>query len=98
MAEYTSQFTGEEIDARLAKVSQLETSKQDKLISGTNIKTINGQPVLGSGDMTIQAGDTDAVKYTAQTLTSSQQEQSRTNIGAMAAANGVFLGDVIETI
>ena len=26
-------------------------SKQDKLVSGTNIKTINGVPVLGSGDI-----------------------------------------------
>ena len=74
------------------------SAKQDVLVSGTNIKTINTQSLLGSGNITIQAGDTDAVKYTAQTLTSSQQEQSRTNIGAMAAANGVFLGDVIETI
>lgn len=98
MADYISQFTGSEIDQRLAKVSQLETSKQDKLVSGTNIKTINGQPVLGSGDITIQAGDTDAIKYTEQTLSSGQQEQARMNIGAMAAANGVFLGDIIETI
>ena len=35
--------------------------KQDKLISGTNIKTINGESILGSGDLpvgvpTIQAG------------------------------------------
>lgn len=32
---------------------ELET-KQDNLISGTNIKTINGQSLLGSGDMTIE--------------------------------------------
>ena len=29
--------------------------KQDKLISGTNIKTINGESVLGSGDITISS-------------------------------------------
>lgn len=29
------------------------SGKQDKLISGTNIKTINGESVLGSGDITI---------------------------------------------
>lgn len=35
-------------------------SKQDELISGTNIKTINGESVLGSGDIVIEAenGDT----------------------------------------
>lgn len=30
-------------------------NKQDKLTSGTNIKTINGQSVLGSGNITISA-------------------------------------------
>ncbi|HLP86575.1 MAG TPA: tail fiber domain-containing protein [Candidatus Paceibacterota bacterium] len=33
--------------------SGLATSKQDTLVSGTNIKTINGNTVLGSGDMSI---------------------------------------------
>lgn len=28
-----------------------DTSRQEKLVSGTNIKTINGQSVLGSGDI-----------------------------------------------
>ena len=31
--------------------------KQDKLISGTNIKTINGESILGSGDITIEGGE-----------------------------------------
>ena len=31
-------------------------NKQDKLISGTNIKTINGQSLLGSGNITISGG------------------------------------------
>ena len=30
-----------------------DTSRQEKLVSGTNIKTINGQSVLGSGDIPI---------------------------------------------
>ena len=33
--------------------------KQDALVSGTNIKTINSQSILGSGDLTIQGGVTD---------------------------------------
>ena len=32
------------------------TGKQDTLVSGTNIKTINSQSILGSGDITIQGG------------------------------------------
>ena len=32
------------------------SSKQDKLVSGTNIKTVNGQSLLGSGDITVSGG------------------------------------------
>lgn len=32
------------------------SGKQDKLVSGSNIKTINGQSILGSGDITIEGG------------------------------------------
>lgn len=31
-------------------------TKQDKLVSGTNIKTINGESILGSGNITISGG------------------------------------------
>lgn len=34
----------------------LANSKQAALVSGTNIKTINGQSILGSGDLTIAGG------------------------------------------
>lgn len=34
------------------------SNKQDTLVSGTNIKTINGSSVLGSGDLVISGGDT----------------------------------------
>lgn len=33
-----------------------DTSRQEKLVSGENIKTINGQSVLGSGDIPISGG------------------------------------------
>lgn len=36
----------------VSSIEALETGKQDALISGTNIKTINGNTVLGSGDLT----------------------------------------------
>lgn len=35
-----------------------DTSRQEKLVSGENIKTINGQSVLGSGDIPISGGGT----------------------------------------
>lgn len=40
----------------------LNGSKQASLVSGTNIKTINGASVLGSGDLTVSGGVTDGSK------------------------------------
>ena len=41
----------------IAQIVDLST-KQDTLVSGTNIKTINGSSVLGSGDLVIDTGGT----------------------------------------
>ena len=38
------------------KLSQVVDTKQDSLVSGSNIKTINGQSILGSGDIEISGG------------------------------------------
>ena len=47
----------EDIDGMINVAKKLE-SKQDTLISGTNIKTINNQSLLGSGNIDIQGGGT----------------------------------------
>lgn len=39
-------------------LNDLESDKQDVLISGTNIKTINNESILGSGNITISGGGT----------------------------------------
>lgn len=96
MADYTLQLPGADIDARLAKVPQLESAlagKQDTLVPGTNIKTINNESILGPGN--IVAGDPNAVKYVSQTLTDAQKAQARTNIAAASAAElGQFVTDL----
>lgn len=38
------------------KITELLAAKQDALVSGTNIKTINNQSILGSGNITIEGG------------------------------------------
>lgn len=43
-------------------VSTLQTDKQDKLVSGTNIKTINGDSILGNGNLVIQSGNWDDIQ------------------------------------
>lgn len=44
-------LTPDDTDEQLA-------NKQDKLVSGTNIKTVNGNSLLGSGNIEISGGDT----------------------------------------
>ena len=51
-------------------------SKQDTLVSGTNIKTINGNSLLGSGNIEIQGGGTIAVDDSLST-TSTNPVQNR---------------------
>lgn len=45
--------TANQIIPAINEVDALAKSKQDKLTSGTNIKTVNGQSLLGSGDVTV---------------------------------------------
>lgn len=37
-------------------VTDADAKKQDKLVSGTSIKTINGESLLGSGNITVTGG------------------------------------------
>ena len=43
-------------------ITQAVSGKQDTLVSGTNIKTINNQSLLGSGNISIQAGGISSVE------------------------------------
>lgn len=48
----------EKVDGKyIVKTSQDINLKQDKLVSGENIKTINGNSLLGSGDISINVGN-----------------------------------------
>lgn len=49
-------------------VQEALDGKQDTLVSGENIKTINGESLLGSGDLEIQGGSGDTVLYTQTAL------------------------------
>lgn len=51
-----NQASAGEVDLGTVLTAHQDISgKQDKLISGTNIKTINGESVIGSGDITINS-------------------------------------------
>ena len=69
---YNSTYTGQQVVDLLSQipskasqtsvntltevVEDLQSEKQDELISGTNIKTINGESILGRGNITISGG------------------------------------------
>lgn len=61
----TSQLTN---DSNFLTEHQDISSKQDALVSGTNIKTVNGNSLLGSGDLTISE-DTLVISISSLTAT-----------------------------
>ena len=50
-------------------ITQSVSGKQDTLVSGTNIKTINNESLLGSGNIDIQGGGVDVVQTTGTSTT-----------------------------
>ena len=69
-----STFTPSAHTHAISDITNLETTlngKQATLVSGTNIKTINGESILGSGDLTISGG----ANYTAGTGISLENQE-----------------------
>ena len=73
--------------ARADHVHPHDTSKQDALVSGTNIKTVNGTSLLGSGDITTPT-------YTLPAATTSTLGGVKVGSGLAVDANGVLSLDV----
>lgn len=72
--------------AREDHVHPHDTSKQDTLVSGTNIKTINGSSLLGSGDVTTPT-------YTLPAATTSTLGGVKVGSGLSVAADGTLSSD-----
>lgn len=65
--------TDEELNGKgYATTAQLN-AKQDTLVSGTNIKTVNGNSLLGSGDITIEGGGSGIATWDYAQLQSDQE-------------------------
>lgn len=47
----------ESLDGIIASIEQQLTLKQNTLVSGTNIKTVNGESILGSGNIVVDVAD-----------------------------------------
>ena len=54
-AQLADKYTKAEIDALNTAINKEMATKQDTLVSGTNIKTINNESLLGEGNITIDA-------------------------------------------
>lgn len=66
--------------ADLGTVVTDKSDKQDTLVSGTNIKTINNESILGSGNITIQGGGTtytagDGIDITSDVITNTREQR-----------------------
>lgn len=76
--EFARVYTDKEVDSKL-------TNKQDTLVSGTNIKTLNGQSILGSGDLPISGGESvsptlSLVNFETHTVRTTITEQEKINL------------------
>ena len=60
---YTASTEGKE-EVIASALTSLHDTKQDNLVSGENIKTINNQSILGSGNLEIQGGGSNVVELT----------------------------------
>ncbi len=56
-SDLNKDYIDKENDKYIVKTSQDINTKQDKLVSRENIKTINGNSLLGGGDISINAGN-----------------------------------------
>ncbi len=61
LQDATGKVYGQRINIATAnsEIEKLKSGKQDTLVSGENIKTINGTSILGSGDITIETGSSE---------------------------------------
>ena len=75
-------------------ITEAVSGKQDVLVSGTNIKTINNESILGSGNITIQGGGTDT--GTVQTMID-QSISGKADSSTVAALTNTVTGHTADT-
>lgn len=76
------------ISGEIGDLDDLLAGKQDTLVSGDNIKTVNGESILGSGNISLP-GDTASVFYRATTAASVNGYQ-------MTLLDGKTIGDMYD--
>ena len=78
--------------AREDHVHPSDTNKQAALVSGTNIKTINNESILGSGNITISGGGVEITYATVNIATSDWSNNTCTKtVSGVTADSGVMV-------
>ena len=69
LQDKNNNFTSDNVEDALNEAGDKIKNKQDKLVSGTNIKTINGASILGNGNITItgEGGSIDTSSFATKT-------------------------------
>ncbi len=96
--------TGSQAISTVTGLQDLLNAKQEKLVSGTNLKTINGESILGSGDLAVGGGGSsgptlqgDTAPYVTQTKTYQITNYNSFSIYAVSTSAGTasLSGDTI---
>ena len=90
----------ETLDGIIAGIEQQIAAKQEQLVSGTNIKTINGESILGEGNIEIKADIDTSTLATKEELATLQNEVIANEEVAAAALNDLNnrLGMLAENV
>lgn len=78
----------------ISKINEIIDDKQDTLVSGTNIKTINGTSLLGSGNIDIQGGGGSYTAGNGIDITSNTVSVKAGNSTISVDTNGVKVGTI----
>lgn len=94
MIDFSNEITlgenGENVEVKLTDsfVNKVN-GKQDALVSGTNIKTINSESILGSGDITIEGGGSDITAQYYSTSHGVQLSKDSQNLLSFAPGDNI---------
>lgn len=72
------------------------SSKQATLVAGTNLKTVNGNSLLGSGDLLISSGGAAATTDASSLTTGNLPDARLNNVGTAGTSGGS--GQIVESI
>ena len=91
----TSELTN---DSGFITDSYHDSTKQDTLVSGTNIKTINNESILGSGNITVGGGSSTDVQINGTSITSSNVANIITQSSYNAITNKIATMSDLPTV